>query len=168
VKREPPTAVEPGGRMHALYTAAVTEMTRRNDVAAEVARAHGVHAATDVTGFGLLGHLHELTSASGLDAVLEVAAVPVLAGVRALQAEGFVPGGTLRNLDHVGPHLDGDDDEATRVLLADAQTSGGLLLALDPAGVDDAVAALTAAGHGAARIGELRTAAGAGGRVTLA
>ena len=92
--------------------------------------AAGVRAATDVTGFGLLGHLLKLARASGVTAVVDAAAVPYLAGAREALRDGYVSGGTRRNLDWVRPHADlsaVSEDEA--LLLADAQTSGGLLLA---------------------------------------
>lgn len=111
------------------FPAAVDSMTTLNRDAAEAALAGGVRCATDVTGFGLLGHLHKLTRASGLAAEVDVGAVPVLPGVRAALAEGYVPGGTRRNLDWVRPHLDADVDGDELLLLADAQTSGGLLVA---------------------------------------
>ena len=83
-----------------------------------------------MTGFGLLGHLHKLSLASGVSAVIDAAAVPYLDGAREAHAAGFVPGGSLRNLEWVRPHLRaGDLDEAELLLLADAQTSGGLLVA---------------------------------------
>ncbi len=85
--------------------------------------------ATDVTGFGLLGHLLKLCRASGVDAEIDAAAVPYVAGARAALAEGFVPGGSGRNLDWVRPHLDATVDDDELLLLADAQTSGGLLVA---------------------------------------
>ena len=92
--------------------------------------AAGARCATDVTGFGLLGHLKKLARASGVTAVLDVAAVPYLDGARQAVAEGFVSGGSRRNLDWVRPELDaGSCDEDELLLLADAQTSGGLLVA---------------------------------------
>jgi selenide,water dikinase len=105
-------------------------MTTLNRDAARAALAAGIRAATDVTGFGLLGHLYKMARASGVTAVVDAAAVPYLTGARQALAEGFVSGGTRRNLDWVRPHSDlsaVSDDEA--LLLADAQTSGGLLLA---------------------------------------
>jgi selenide, water dikinase len=112
------------------FPEAVDVMTRLNRDDAAAAVAGGIRAGTDVTGFGLLGHLHKLARASGVTAVVDVAAVPVLTAARAAVRDGFVPGGTRRNLDWVRPHLDrgtsADDDV---LLLADAQTSGGLLLA---------------------------------------
>jgi selenide, water dikinase len=89
----------------------------------------GVRCATDVTGFGLLGHLYKVARASGVTAVVDAAAVPYLEGARSSLAEGYVPGGSRRNLDWVRPHLSADVDDDELVLLADAQTSGGLLLA---------------------------------------
>jgi len=82
-----------------------------------------------VTGFGLLGHLLKLARASGLSAVVEAAAVPYLEPARASLADGYVPGGSRRNLDWVRPHLDAAVSDDELLLLADAQTSGGLLVA---------------------------------------
>jgi selenide, water dikinase len=156
VKRRPASEVEPGGSLHALYQAGVAEMVRTNAAAASAALATGVRAATDVTGFGLLGHLRELALASGVTARLEVVAVPLLPGVDELVRRGEVPGGTVRNLDHVRPHLVVTGVEEERlVLLADAQTSGGLLLAADADRAGDLVAGLRDEGHVAAVIGRL-------------
>ena len=89
-----------------------------------------LRAATDVTGFGLLGHLYKMCRASGVGAVIELDAMPVLDGAREALREGFVPGGSRRNLDWVRPHLidPGGVTEDDLILLADAQTSGGLLV----------------------------------------
>jgi selenide,water dikinase len=109
---------------------AVASMTTLNRDASLAALEAGIRAGTDVTGFGLLGHLYKMARASGVTAVVDAAAVPYLAGAREALAEGFVSGGTRRNLDWVRPHADLSavgEDEA--LLLADAQTSGGLLLA---------------------------------------
>jgi selenide, water dikinase len=109
---------------------AIEVMTALNREASRAALAAGIRACTDVTGFGLLGHLYKMARASGVTAVVDAAAVPYLAGAREAVAGGFVPGGTRRNLDWVRPHTDlsaVSDDDA--LLLADAQTSGGLLLA---------------------------------------
>jgi len=112
------------------FPQAVETMVALNRDAAAAALAAGVRAATDVTGFGLLGHLHKMARASGVTAVIETAAVPYLAGSRESARDGFVPGGSRRNLDWVHPHLDpGSCDAVEQLLLADAQTSGGLLLA---------------------------------------
>ena len=112
---------------------AVRSMTTLNDGAMRAALACGVRAATDVTGFGLLGHLGQLLSASGVAAELHLARVPVLDRARELAAAGFVPGGTTRNLATSTAEWEADIDPADRLLLADAQTSGGLLLAVPPA-----------------------------------
>ena len=109
---------------------AVAVMTTLNDRASRAALAAGIGCATDVTGFGLLGHLYKLARASGVTAVINRAAVPFISGTRELLRAGYLPGGSRRNLDWVAPHADfgsvGADD---LLLLADAQTSGGLLLA---------------------------------------
>ena len=113
-----------------VFAHAVESMVALNRDAAAAALAAGVRAATDVTGFGLLGHLHKMARASGVTAVVDAAAVPYLDGAVTSAREGFVSGGTKRNLDWVRPHLDaGGADELTLLLLADAQTSGGLLIA---------------------------------------
>ena len=112
------------------FEQAIAVMTTLNADASEKALAAGITCATDVTGFGLLGHLHKLARASGVTAVVDSAAVPYLDGARDALRAGYVPGGSRRNLDWVRPHtgLDGVAEE-TALLLADAQTSGGLLLA---------------------------------------
>ncbi len=103
-------------------------MCRLNADASRAAVAAGSVAATDVTGFGLLGHLHKMMRASGTTAVLQASAVPYLEGARQALAAGYVSGGTRRNLDWVRPHLVSEVDEDELLLLADAQTSGGLLV----------------------------------------
>jgi selenide,water dikinase len=109
---------------------AVSVMTTLNAQASRAALAAGVRCATDVTGFGLLGHLFKLARASGVSAVLDHTAVPLIEGARDAVRAGYVPGGTRRNLDWVAPHLDtGGLSEEDLLLLADAQTSGGLLIA---------------------------------------
>ncbi|MGH3759258.1 selenide, water dikinase SelD [Actinophytocola sp.] len=113
-----------------VFAHAVESMAALNREAAVAALAAGARAATDVTGFGLLGHLHKMARASEVTAVVSAAAVPYLDGAESSARAGFVSGGTKRNLDWVRPHLDpGDADELTLQLLADAQTSGGLLVA---------------------------------------
>jgi selenide,water dikinase len=112
-----------------VFPEAVASMVALNRDAAAAALEAGIEAATDVTGFGLLGHLYKLARGSGVTAVVDAAAVPYLAGARESLAEGFVPGGSRRNLDWVRPHLSASVEESELVLLADAQTSGGLLLA---------------------------------------
>ncbi|MBW4718657.1 selenide, water dikinase SelD [Saccharothrix obliqua] len=113
-----------------VFPEAVATMVRLNRDAARAALDAGAGCATDVTGFGLLGHLHKLARASGVTAVVDAAAVPYLDGARESLRAGYVSGGTRRNLDWVRSHADltaVSEDEA--LLLADAQTSGGLLVA---------------------------------------
>lgn len=121
---------------------AVHVMTTLNAGAARAALAAGATAATDVTGFGLLGHLGNILAASGVGATLHLSAVPFLAGVRDLAARGVAPGGTKRNLSAVTVGWGEGIMEADRLLLADAQTSGGLLLTIPEAHVDTLLAAL--------------------------
>ena len=154
LKRSGPEATEPGGDLHGAYEAGVAEMCRLNDTAAAAAIKARAAAATDVTGFGLLGHLAELAAASKVSAEVDASAVPLLPDVVGLATGGFVPGGTGRNLDHLAERLDGGD-ELTRTVLADPQTSGGLLFSCDPARADDALRELRDNGHDAAVIGEL-------------
>ena len=110
------------------FEEAVAVMSTLNREASQQALAAGVRAATDVTGFGLLGHLMKMMRASRTTAVIDASAVPYVEGARRSLAEGFVPGGSRRNLEWVREHLDADVDEDELVLLADAQTSGGLLV----------------------------------------
>lgn len=144
----------------AAIDAAVAAMTTSNRVAAERLRAVGPHAVVDVTGFGLVGHLHLIARESGCAAEVELAALPALPGVLELIAQGAIPGGTRRNRDAAAAYLavaDGADD--ARVLLAcDAQTSGGLLAAV-PADADPAALPGPVVG---------RMVAGAAGTVALA
>ncbi|MEE6136051.1 selenide, water dikinase SelD [Mycobacterium sp. 050128] len=113
-----------------VFAEAIATMARLNRDAAEAAVANGVRAATDVTGFGLLGHLYKMCRASKVGAVLDRSAVPVLDAGRAALRDGFVSGGSRRNLDWVRPHLRPGPGmtEDDLLLLADAQTSGGLLV----------------------------------------
>jgi cysteine desulfurase NifS/selenium donor protein len=130
----------------------VSVMRYLNKDAAEAAVEVGVHAVTDVTGFGLLGHLREMAVASGLDAVIDARAVPILDGARDL-AE-FAPGGTLNNLKHATTFVDWDADlpRTDRVLLCDAQTSGGLLIAVERDRAKLLLAALAEKGVSEARV----------------
>ncbi|CAM3979702.1 selenide, water dikinase SelD [Helcobacillus massiliensis] len=113
-----------------VFAAAIDSMTTLNRDAARAAIDAGAVAATDVTGFGLLGHLFKMCRASGVSAVVDSAAVPLLDGAADALADGFVSGGTRRNLDWVAPHLRTHDSvgEDALLTLADAQTSGGLLV----------------------------------------
>jgi cysteine desulfurase NifS/selenium donor protein len=126
------TAVKRGVADPRVAASALAAMKELNKISAEIMQTVEVHACTDVTGFGLLGHLREMSAASKLDAVLDFSSLPLLDGVRQLIGGGLVPGGTVENLDHVSSHVDFSDNRsrAERLILADAQTSGGLLIAL--------------------------------------
>jgi selenide,water dikinase len=144
--------------------AAIRAMRTLNAPASRAALAHGVRAATDVTGFGLLGHLHNLLRESGVAAEVEAGRLPMLPGARELAARGAVPGGTRRNLEAAVEFTAWADavDEATRWVAVDAQTSGGLLLAVPAAELDALLADL---GGGAVAIG--RVTAGPAGRIAV-
>ena len=128
------TALKRQAAPAAAVEAAVRAMTALNEGAARAARAAGVRAATDVTGFGLLGHLRSMLAASGVGAELWAGAVPLLPEVRTLAEADFIPGGTRRNLDAMAGIASFEDGVSAldRLILADAQTSGGLLLAVRP------------------------------------
>jgi cysteine desulfurase NifS/selenium donor protein len=119
-----------------------------NRAAAETLRAFDVHACTDVTGFGLLGHLREMTVGSGVDAEIDHTRLPLLPGAEEFAAEGTVPGGTRNNYEYVSPHVTWDEriPQARRLLACDAQTSGGLLTALPKREGEEALRRLHAAG----------------------
>jgi selenide,water dikinase len=125
------TAAKHGAAPPATLAAAVSAMATLNRGAAEAMVEAGAHSATDVTGFGLLGHLHRMLLASGVSAEIRAEHVPFIPGAYEL-ADSHVSGGTKRNLADVEAHVEFAEsvDLATRMLLADAQTSGGLLIAL--------------------------------------
>ncbi len=136
----------------------VTVMKGLNDRASEAAQKIGVTAATDVTGFGLLGHLRGMLRASGAAARLRLGSVPLIHGVLDFAREGVVPDGTKKNLENFGrtTRFDGTWSEAEKFAVADAQTSGGLLLAVSPGKADAMAEELKARGiEHAARIGEI-------------
>lgn len=143
-------------------------MTALNRGAAAAMAAVGASACTDVTGFGLLGHLHELARASGVAAVIEPHRVPVIPEAPEYARRGAISSGTRNNLRFLTEHVDWEPgvDEVQRLLLADAQTSGGLLIAVPPDRAEAMAAALAAEGCLAcAPIGRL--VAGAPGRIRV-
>jgi selenide,water dikinase len=163
------TAVKRGAAPPALLAEAIRVMTTLNAGARDAAIDIGdaVHAATDVTGFGLLGHLREMLVASGVAADVDAGAVPVIDGVRELIDAGMVAGGTQRNHAFVSESVDWNGlAENEQLLLADAQTSGGLLLAVEHDAVPDLLNALGAHGTlAAAIVGETQT--GPPGAITV-
>ena len=129
-----------------VLEAAVEIMSDLNRAASEAMTAVGVHACVDVTGFGLLGHLRGMTSASGVGAKIEFGSVPFIDGAEKLARDGVAPGGTHRNLSSVEPDVVWADSigDVQKVLLADAQTSGGLLISVAPQKLNDLLEALAA------------------------
>ena len=111
-----------------VFPQAVDSMVQLNAAASQAALAAGITAATDVTGFGLLGHAYKMARASGVTIAIDAAAVPYVDGAREALRDGYVSGGTRRNLAWVQPHLSATVSEDELLLLADAQTSGGLLV----------------------------------------
>ena len=153
------TAIKQGIASPELEANVVELMSRLNRDAGEVFASgkFPVHALTDVTGFGLLGHLTEMVLGAKLRARLFLEQVPILAGVPALAEQGVVPGGTTANLEHFGAHVRFPDGlpDPIRWVLADAQTNGGLLAAVPRAALPKAERALARARVDAVIIGEL-------------
>ena len=165
------TAIKRGLLEPAHIEAAVTTMATLNRQAAEHLEGLPVSACTDVTGFGLLGHAHEMARGSKVTIRLSLAEVPLLPRARELAAQGVLPGGSRRNLAWVSEWTRFDDDvaESDRLLLADAQTSGGLLVALPRDAAARYVDALRTSGYGlaVAVVGEVVEASEGGLHVTL-
>lgn len=161
------TGIKSGQASRAAEDAAIRSMRRLNREAMDRLADFEVRAATDVTGFGLLGHLLEVCRASGTGAVVSASAPELLHGSEALAEAGCVPGGTGRNRKAVEEAVDWAEgvSEVHRVLLCDAQTSGGLLACV-PAGEGDRLAAeWREAGYAASRVGRISSADGARIRV---
>lgn len=151
------TAIKRGIAPPGAVTEAVTAMATLNRAAGEAMQEVGVHAATDVTGFGLLGHLGEMALSSGVAVRIRAGAVPLLPEVEALAAAGVVPGGTVRNRASLAERVRWADglSEALQLALCDAQTSGGMLVAVGADRAPRLAAALGARGVRAAEIGEV-------------
>ncbi|MDH3269838.1 MAG: selenide, water dikinase SelD [Gemmatimonadota bacterium] len=161
------TAIKKGAATVDTIAEAVDVMSTLNAAAAEAMGTADVRSATDVTGFGLLGHLRNLVRASKCAAGIDAAHVPLLSGARSLAEAGHVPGGTKRNLADVASDVSFADevDEVTRTLLADAQTSGGLLMCVAPERLDGLLADLAGKAPAAAVIG--RVVAGPAGHIDI-
>ena len=163
-------AIRAGKADEDLVARATAQMMALNAAARDVGVAFGASSCTDVTGFGLLGHLRNIVEASDLAATLYATNVPLIEGALELAWAGLVPGGSKRNLAYASAvtSFESDVDEALRLLLADAQTSGGLLLCVPAAEADAAVRRLHDAGcEGAAAVGVLEKADG-GPRIRVA
>ena len=140
------------------YAEMIASTTRLNIPGTELAALGGVNAMTDITGFGLLGHLSEICRASGVTAIIDDASVPIFAGARALAGEGVKTGASDRNWKAVSHLIDAPADwpDIRRTLLTDPQTSGGLFVSCAPDAVDDVLSIFAAHGHaGAAVIGRI-------------
>jgi selenide,water dikinase len=151
-------ALKKGKLDEAGYRAMIESTTKLNTPGTKLGTMAGVHALTDVTGFGLLGHLMEICKGSGVAATLHWNQVPLLPGARELAAQGFVTGASARNFAGYGGKVSlGESvDEAGKALLTDPQTSGGLLVACDASSVDSVRAVFAAEGFGGATvIGEI-------------
>jgi selenide,water dikinase len=142
------TAVKRGLADEAIAQQASDLMATLNRAAAEVMVEAGAHACTDITGFGLLGHLREMAAGSGVDVAISAGAVPMLDAARVFAGANIVPGGTVNNLDFVTQHVAFAPKVSREVqlVLADAQTSGGLLISLPAERSDALVSVLQARG----------------------
>jgi selenide,water dikinase len=150
------TAIKRGKCPPDLARAAIESMASLNDVAGDSLATHRVSAATDITGFGLLGHLREMCVASGVGAEIELQRVPVLAGSMDLLEQGMWAGGSQRNLVSVEPFVESMVDDQGLKMLADAQTSGGLLVAVPPTRALEYISAVP----GSASIGHITAGTG--------
>lgn len=148
------TAIKAGVASDAEAAGAIESMIRLNDIGARLASAAGATGCTDVTGFGLLGHLGRMSLESMVRSEIAFDAIPFLDGAKAHAAGGIMPGGSRRNLlwgsDLLDPTV---HDELAQLLVADAQTSGGLIFGVDPSESAGVLAELAATGHTAAVIG---------------
>ena len=126
------TAIKKDKAPSFIVDEAVKTMTHLNRGAAEAMNSIGVHACTDVTGYGLLGHLLEICQASEVSATLEFNTIPIIEGVYELAQKGFVPGGTMQNMEYVSSHVNFSKNisHEQQYILSDAQTSGGLLISI--------------------------------------
>ena len=160
------TGIKQGKTSAAAAEEAVHVMERLNRDASEAMVEVGVHAATDVTGFGLLGHLYEMTSASAVRATVWFERVPVLEEARSLANRGAIAAGTARNYEYLDSRVDfGTLGTGERLILADAQTSGGLLMAVPSDRLDMLQAALKGRDVAGAHVGEIMSSGD--GRITV-
>ena len=135
--------------------AAVAAMLDLDRAAADALRPFQPNAVTDVTGFGLLGHVHELASRSGVRVTIAAGALPALPGALELAREGVRTGGDRRNREFAGPHVESSADEASEALAYDPQTAGGLLVSIPAERGAVLIAAFEANGLGLTRIGQI-------------
>ena len=149
------TAIKAGIAGKEIISTAVASMTQLNNIASQVAVSAGATGATDVTGFGLLGHLGKMALTSNVEAVLDVANIAFLPGAKQYAEDGVIPGGTRRNLAWVENQIDaGSFSETDLLLLADAQTSGGLIFGVEKTKSVEVCAELNERGIAAMVVGE--------------
>lgn len=162
------TAIKADVASEAEAAAAVESMVRLNDIGSRLAIEAGATGCTDVTGFGLLGHLGRMSLESGVRSEIEFDRIPFLGGASQHAAAGIMPGGSRRNLDWALELLDaGDHDEVDQLLVADAQTSGGLVFGIDRSHTERILTELADTGHTAAHIGHTAEPSGTGPGITL-
>ena len=149
------TALKQGKLLPEHMDIAPESMTRLNSIGADLGPIKGIKAMTDVTGFGLLGHLSEMCQGSGLSAVIEFDKIPRFEMVDQYIAQNCLPGGTHRNWDSYG-HLVKLKNENYKALLCDPQTSGGLLIAVDDSGEKEVLELLKSHGVDPQPIGSLK------------
>lgn len=150
------TAIKNDGASTETAQAAMRSMVMLNDTASQIALKFGATGATDVTGFGLLGHLGRAVEESKVGAQINTEEVLFLPETRELAEAGFIPGGSRRNLEWLNERLEkGDCNESEVLLLADAQTSGGLLFGVDESKAQEALNELATSGHSASIIGSV-------------
>ena len=155
------TAIKKQESTEEATDAAIASMLRLNDQAAEIAIEAGATGATDITGFGLLGHLGRAARESKVDVEINVSEVPILPDARNLALAGNLPGGSKRNLEWIESRLDvGSVEEIDVHLLADAQTSGGLVFGVEPEEAETTLTKLHDAEHDAAVIGRMNSGSG--------
>ena len=155
------TAIKKQESTQEATEAAITSMLRLNDQAAKIAIEVGATGATDITGFGLLGHLGRAAQESKVNIEIDVSEVPLMPDARKLALAGNLPGGSQRNLEWIEDRVDASSVEDIDVhLLADAQTSGGLVFGVQPEKVETALKKLIETGHDAAVIGRMHSGSG--------
>jgi selenide,water dikinase len=153
-------AVREGKAPPGALDAAIASMVELNGAAADALRPFSPNAVTDVTGFGLVGHAHELASRSGVRAVIAADALPILPGALELAESGVLTGGDRRNRDFAGPHVESSASEARESLAYDPQTAGGLLVSIPAERGAVLEATFATEGLALARIGSVEAGAG--------
>ncbi|MFO7939020.1 MAG: selenide, water dikinase SelD [Bacteroidales bacterium] len=135
----------------------IANMSMLNKEAASLMMQYGAHACTDITGFGLIGHMHEVMKASGVNASLWLHSIPIYAEAKALASANVIPGGSLNNQEYFATHTDWEEaiSAIDQLLMNDAQTSGGLLIAISEDQADALLAALKKNHPNAAVIGRI-------------